>query len=174
MEHGLTKNQTLRLEFQTSETATTNAGVGGFNLPERAYDNEGNTQQLRAQLQGVIRKTMLHEVRLQVNTTESAQTSLSTAPTIVVLDPFTRGGAGIANDGSSRTLELAQNLDVNVGRTQQMRVGYLLEGGEYRNFDARNAAGTFTFSSLDDFHAGTPATFTQRIGQVDTRFTQYT
>ena len=56
LEHGLTKDQTVRLEFRTSETATTNAGVGGFNLPERAYDNEGNTQQLRAQIQGVFRK----------------------------------------------------------------------------------------------------------------------
>ena len=174
VEHGLTKDQTVRLEFRTSDSATTNAGVGGFNLPERAYNTEGNTEQLRAQIQGVLKKTMLHEVRLQVHSQESAQTSLSSTPTIVVLDAFTRGGAGIANHGSSRTFELSQNLDVTVGRKQQMRVGYLLEGGDYRNFDARNAAGTFTFSTLDDFKGGTPATFTQRIGQVDTRFTQYT
>ena len=41
------------------------------------------------------------------------------------------------------------------------------------NFDARNAAGTFTFGSLDAFAAGLPNTFTQRLGQVDTAFTQY-
>src|SRR5215510_8682449 len=173
IEHALTKDQTLRLEFRTSENATTNAGVGGFNLPERAYDNEGNTQQVRAQLQGVLRKTMLHEVRLQLNTQESAQTSFSKEPTIAVLDAFTSGGAGVASQGSSRTFELAENLDVNIGRSQQMRVGYLLEGGEYRNFDARNAAGTYTYATLEAFQANTPLTFTQRLGEVNTRFNQY-
>jgi hypothetical protein len=173
IEHAVTKDQTLRLEFSARENATTNAGVGGFNLPEHAYDNSGNTQQLRAQVQGVLRKTMLHEVRLQVNTQESSQTSFSTAPTIVVLDAFTRGGAGVASEGSSRTFELAENLDVNVGKKQQMRVGYLLEGGRYKNFDARNASGTFTFSSIDAYLAGSPTTFTQRIGQVNTSFAQY-
>jgi hypothetical protein len=116
---------------------------------------------------------MLHEVRLQVNSQENAQTSYSSAPTVIVLDAFTRGGSGVASDGSSRTFELAENLDVNVGRKQQMRVGYQIEGGRYKNFDARNAAGTFTFSSIDAYLAGTPTTFTQRIGQVNTSFRQY-
>jgi carboxypeptidase family protein len=173
VEHGLTKDQTLRVEFSARENATTNAGVGGFNLPERAYNNSGNTQQLRAQVQGVLRKTMLHELRVQVNTQENAQTSYSSAPTIVVLDAFTRGGAGVASDGSSRTLEVAENLDVNVGRKQQMRVGYLVEGGRYKNFDARNAAGTYTFATLAAYQANTPLTFTQRLGQVNTSFAQY-
>ncbi|HEY1307060.1 MAG TPA: carboxypeptidase regulatory-like domain-containing protein [Vicinamibacterales bacterium] len=173
VEQALTKDQTLRLEFRSSENATTNAGVGGFNLAERAYDNKGNTQQVRAQLQGVLRKSMLHEVRLQLNAQESAQTSYSKEPTIVVLDAFTSGGAGLANQGSSRTFELAENLDVNIGRKQQMRVGYLLEGGQYKNFDARNAAGTYTFATIEAFQANTPITFTQRLGEVNTTFNQY-
>ena len=41
------------------------------------------------------------------------------------------------------------------------------------NRDARNAAGTFTFSSLEAFLAGTPNTFTQRLGQLRTAFSQY-
>jgi hypothetical protein len=173
LEHALTGNQTLRLEFRHGETAVENSGVGGFNLAERAFNTDSRSNQLRAQLQGIVGKNMLHEIRLQVYTQQNSQTSLSSAPTIVVLDAFTRGGAGVASDGSRRTFELAQNLDFNVGRKQQMRVGYLLEGGRYENFDARNAAGTFTFSSIAAYIAGTPTTFTQRIGQVDTAFSQY-
>jgi hypothetical protein len=54
-----------------------------------------------------------------------------------------------------------------------MRVGLLLEAGAFNNFDARNAAGTFTFGSLESFLAGTPTTFTQRLGEVRTAFSQY-
>jgi hypothetical protein len=173
IEHALTNNQTLRVEFRHGENATENSGVGGFNLPERAYSSSGSNNQLRVQAQGIVGKSMLHEVRLQLYAQNNSQSSVSSAPTITVLDTFTKGGAGVLSHSSNRTFELAENLDFNIGRKQQMRVGFLLEGGRYRNFDARNAAGTFTFTTLADYNAGLPALFTQRLGQVDTSFTQY-
>jgi carboxypeptidase family protein len=172
-EHALNNNQTLRLEYRRGENTVENNGVGGFNLPERAFNTHSNNNQLRVQAQGIVGKNMLHEVRLQFYTQESAQTSLSQAPTIVVLDTFTKGGAGVSSRGSNRTFELAENLDFNIGRKQQMRVGYIVEGGRYKNFDARNAAGTYTYSSLEAFNENRPITFTQRLGQVDTSFAQY-
>ena len=173
LEHALTKNQTLRLEYRHGENLTENSGVGGFNLAERAFDSSNRTNQVRAQVQGVVGKGMLHEVRLQLFSQENSQISASSAPTIIVPDAFTKGGAGVASDGSSRTFELADNLDFNVGRKQQMRVGFLLEGGQYKNFDARNAAGTYTYATIETFNANQPLTFTQRIGEVNTRFNQY-
>ena len=98
---------------------------------------------------------MLHEIRLQLNAQENAQTSLSSAPTIIVLDAFTRGGAGVNNHGSSRDDRIGREPRLQ-RRAQARRCAsaYLLEGGRYTNFDARNAAGTFTFSSLEAFPAG--------------------
>jgi hypothetical protein len=91
---------------------------------------------------------------------------------IIVIDAFSSGGAGVSSRGTTRNLEVADNYDFAVG-THSMRVGALLEADNFRNFDARNAAGTFTFGSLEAFLAGRPNTFTQRLGQVDTEFTQY-
>ena len=54
-----------------------------------------------------------------------------------------------------------------------MRVGALLEGGRYSNFDQSNANGTFTFSSMDTYLAGTPATYRIRQGEVNTDFGVY-
>src|SRR5215510_12007626 len=161
LEHALTNNQTLRVEYRRGENQVENNGVGGFNLPERAFNTHSDNNQLRVQAQGIVGKNMLHEVRLQFYTQENAQTSLSQAPTIVVLDTFTKGGAGVSSRGSNRTFELAENLDFNIGRKQQMRVGYIVEGGRYTN------------STLDAFNESRPITFTQRLGQVDTSFTQY-
>jgi hypothetical protein len=98
---------------------------------------------------------------------------VSDAVSINVLDAFNKGGAGVNNQGSSRTVEVADNVDFNIGRKHAMRVGALFQGGQNRNFDARNAAGTFTFSSLEAYNDGTPLQFTQRNGEVDTRFTDY-
>ena len=173
VEHSMNNSQTLRLEARRGENVSQNNGVGGFNLPERAYDRTGSSLQVRGQLQGLVGRNWLNEIRLQYNQSSNTTTSASSAPSIVVLDAFSRGGAGQASESSNRTFELADNFDFTVGRSHQMRVGFLLEGGEYKYYDARNAAGTFTFSSIDAFLAGQPTQFTQRIGQVNTKFRQY-
>ena len=127
---------------------------------------------MRGAIQTVLGRASLNELRVQFATRESIADSANQGVSIVVIDAFSRGGAGVSNRGTRRTLEVEDNYDFAVGK-QRMRVGVLLEAGNYRNFDARNAAGTFTFGSLDAFAAGLPNTFTQRLGQVDTAFTQY-
>jgi hypothetical protein len=173
VEHALNNNQTLRLEVRRGENASSNNGVGGFNLPERAFEQSGDNVQVRAQLQGLVGRNWLNEIRLQYNHSASETTSFSSAPSIIVLDAFSKGGAGQLSESSNHTFELADNFDVTVGRNHQVRVGFLLEGGNYGFFDARNAAGTFTFSSIEAYLAGRPTQYTQRIGQVNTSFRQY-
>jgi hypothetical protein len=173
IEHALTTNQTLRLEYRRSGNESRNQGVGDFTLPERATERTSNEHQVRFQIQGVVRKTMLHEIRVQFNRQASETTSLTGGPTINVLEAFNRGGAGVNSHGSSRAIEVADNLDFNIGRKHAMRVGALFSGGTNANFDARNAAGTFTFSSIEAFQAGTPLQFTQRSGEVNTSFSAY-
>ena len=173
LEHALTANQTLRLEYRHGQSTSSNQGVGDFNLAERASERSSSDDQVRAMVQGMVGKTTLHELRVQFNARTNEASSLSSAPSIVVIDAFSSGGAGISSEGSSRTFEVADSLDFTVARSHQMRVGLLLEGGLYSNYDARNAAGTFTFASLDAYHANQPLQFTQRIGAVDTSFAQY-
>ena len=171
LEHGFTTNQTFRFEYRRSEDARHNLGVGDFNLMERAYDRSSNSDQVRVSMQSILRRSALNELRVEFNHQDSLSESMSDAAAIIVIDAFSRGGAGVSSEGSTRTLELADNLDLNLGK-HAMRVGMLLESGAYINSDARNSAGTFTFSSLEAFLAGTPNTFTQRLGQLRTAFSQ--
>jgi hypothetical protein len=171
LEHGFTTNQTFRFEYRRSEDARHNLGVGDFNLMERAYDRSSSSDQVRASFQTILGRSALNEFRVEFNHQDSLSESAFDAPAIVVIDAFSRGGAGVASEGSNRTLEVADNFDFNVGK-HAMRAGMLLESGAYINRDARNSAGTFTFSSLEAFLAGTPNTFTQRLGQLRTAFSQ--
>lgn len=171
LDHSLTRNSTFRFEFRNSESVNRNQGVGDFSLPERAFTRTRDEQQVRTSVQTILGRN-LNEFRVQWNHSLSGTESLSHAPAIVVLDTFTSGGAGQANETNNRTFEISDDFDFNVKR-HAMRVGVRLEGGTYRQEDFRNANGTFTFASLADFEAGVPTTFTQRIGQVPTGFSQY-
>jgi hypothetical protein len=171
-DHGLTRDSALRLEYRAGGDDRRNLGVGDFSLPERAYRRSSTEQRVRGSIQSVFGPAKLNELRVQASMRESLSESANTGVSIVVIDAFSRGGAGVSSRGTTRALEITDNFDFTVGR-HAMRIGTLLEAAHYRNFDARNAAGTFTFGSLAAFDAGLPNTFTQRLGQVNTGFTQY-
>ena len=172
MEHAFSQSQTFRFEYQRSENMRSNLGVGDFSLMERAYTRSNDEHQVRVSVQSILGKASLNQFRAEFNQEATASSSVSGLPAIIVIDAFSRGGAGISNEGTTRMLELSNNLDFTVGK-HAMRAGLQLEAGAYSNIDNRNAAGTFTFGSLESFQAGTPDTFTQRLGEVRTGFSQY-
>ena len=149
-----------------SEDARHNLGVGDFNLPERAFDRSANEHQVRASVQSLLGRTALNEFRVAVQPpgqrvdvgVATRRRSSSSTPSAAAA-PASR-----ATDRRGRSRSPTTSTS-RVGK-HAMRVGLLLEAARSCNCDARNAAGTFTFSSLEAFLAGTPNTFTQRLGEL--------
>jgi hypothetical protein len=163
VEHALTKTHTARLELASNRTTIDRLGVGGSNLPERAYRSRQSSTSLRLSDSGPIGKTLFNEVRLQSVWGDQHADSATAAPAVVVLDAFGAGGAQVSNRRRNWDVEVADNLDVARGR-HAMRVGALVQAGRYDASDESNRLGTFTFSSLAQYVAGRPATFTMRTG----------
>ncbi|HLM58836.1 MAG TPA: TonB-dependent receptor [Pyrinomonadaceae bacterium] len=159
--HNLSKTHSLNAAFNHNRNRAGNLGVGGFNLPSRAYDSEISTSQGRLSVSGYVGDNFLHEFRLQFTDEAAGRTPLSGEPAVVVLDAFSGGGAGVDGDQRRRSLWVSENLLFGVGR-HALKVGGLIEHDRLRLETAENANGTFTFSSLDDYVQNRPATFTQR------------
>ena len=173
LEHSLTQNQGLLFNLQHSQNENLNNGVGQFTLPERASNSASDSTQLRLRLQGIIGGSKLHEIRLQVNRSNNEASSLTAGPSINVLDAFNKGGAGVNSNGKTTRVELADNFDFNIGTKHQMRVGILIDGSYYDSFDERNADGTWTYRTIDDYRNNLPMQFSQRIGTLDINYKQY-
>jgi hypothetical protein len=172
LEHSINANHGIYFNFQRTEREGINHG-GGFNLPERGTTSDNGTTQTRFRLQGIIGGSKLHEFRVQVSTSRNESGSLTSAPTINVQDAFNRGGAGQNSRSTTDRVEIADNFDFNIGTKHQMRVGVLLEGQYYSNFDERNKFGTTTYRTIEDFNAGRPQQYSIRLGTLDTSFSQY-
>lgn len=172
LEHALTKNQTLRIEYQRRKESRQNLGVGDFALQERAFSRDTALHQVRGSATSILGRSALNELRVEFKADHTTQWSQSSDPAVIVIDAFTRGGAGVASDRALKSLEVANNTDFTIGK-HAMRAGVLLETGAYRQLDARNANGTYTFGSLEAFAAGLPNTYTQRLGEVETDFFRY-
>jgi hypothetical protein len=72
VEHALTKNQTLRIEYQRRSDERRNLGVGDFALPERAFTRETGLHQVRASLDSVLGRAAFSELRFEFRSEDTA------------------------------------------------------------------------------------------------------
>lgn len=172
IEHVLTKYHTLRAEYQRNASAQNNLGVGNFDLPERAFSSHQVENLLRFSDTGPFYKRFVNEVRFQLRWQDIEIQPANLTPAIQVLNAFNSGGAQANSSRRIRQFEFVDNLDFAVAK-HAMKVGVIVEGHHETTDERRNAQGTFVFSSLDDFTAREPVTFTRRIGAGPISFSLY-
>ena len=147
----INENNTLTLRYSFERETADNAGIGGFSLPSRARSEESTDHTFRLTETAVLSPTVINETRFQFIRRRNEEIAASDLPTIQVLDAFTGGGAKIGNAFSSyRQLELFNSTSVIRGRHS------IKFGGRLRNIDRENAspsnfAGTFTFTSIEQY-----------------------
>lgn len=164
VEHLVNAQDQLQIEYSRRQNDRSNIGVGDFDLPERAYATENSTDTFRVRSTNVIGKKVFSEFRFSLIDSMLSTTSASAQPTIRVNEAFNAGGAGQLGDRHAREIEIAQNFDFSVGRKHSMRAGVLFEAGWWDSNQRSNAFGTYTFTSLEAYNAGLPATYSIRTG----------
>jgi hypothetical protein len=163
MDYALTLDQTLRFGYSSSLSDAENIGVGDYDLEERAYSTENRIHNFRAQHVGPVGRRAFSRSRLQVRWSNSESQSTLEQPTVRVNDSFTRGGAQVAGGQRSFGFTFGSDLDY-VRNIHSLRLGVQVDGGSVSADDTSNYLGTYTFESLDAYVAGTPRSYTRRIG----------
>ena len=87
-------------------------------------------------------------------------------------DAFTSGGAQRSGGQHARTLNVGADLDYVRG-LHSLRAGLALDGGWYRSDASSNYLGTYTFESLEAFHAGRPSNYTRRLGDPNISYQNF-
>jgi hypothetical protein len=162
--HTVDARQDFQVDLAHTRSSSSNLGIGGFDLPERAYAQDRAQDELHLAHHATIRGRMINNVRFQLRDSSSTSTSTTDARTIQVLDAFTSGGAQLEGGRHAREVQLEESLEFTIRERHEMSFGTAVNGGSYHGDESRNAAGTFTFASLDAYGAGLPTTYTARIG----------
>ena len=163
VDHALTRNQTLRLGFNRFEQTRDNLGIGNYDLPERGYTDENTFGGLRLQQTGPLGRRSFINTRFSYNWQNNQSRSNVDAPTIVVQDAFTSGGAQRTSNMDQRQVTVSSDIDYVRG-INSWRGGLQIDGQWFDSNNTSNALGTYTFSSLEDFEAGRAALYTRAIG----------
>jgi Carboxypeptidase regulatory-like domain len=163
VDYALTRDQVLRLNFQGSRFDRGNVGIGSYDLPERAYTSQDSQFGLFLQQNGPIGRRFVLNTRLSIFGSDSEAQSAVEAPTIVVNDSFTSGGAQRTGGTHARNYWFNSDLDYVRG-IHSMRGGIEVQGSTYDTDANSNYLGTYVFASLEAFDARTPRSYTRRLG----------
>ncbi|MCC7009401.1 MAG: TonB-dependent receptor [Acidobacteria bacterium] len=163
VDYALTRDQTLKFAYSQNQNEQRNQGIGAYDLPERAFSRYNHSYTFRALQAGPIgRRTFLNS-RLSFSWPSFGIDSSLEAPTIVVQDAFTSGGAQRAGRVDGRNLNVASDVDYVRG-IHSWRTGVQIYGDWYRATLNNNYLGTYYFDSLEAYAAGTPFLYTRSIG----------
>ena len=147
----LNPTNTLVARYTYERSERLNQGVGDFNLPERAFDSEGTQHTFQLTETAVINQRIINETRFQFERNRTRQEGGLFAPTIRVQEAFTSGGAqvGLSTNDVDR-FEL-QNFTSWALGAHSLKAGARLRHVRLTNVSEQNFAGTFTFTSLEQY-----------------------
>lgn len=157
----LTPRTLFRASYSRDSSERGNQGLSELDLPERGYRRDQVTHNLRFSLEGGQRRPF--HARLQFDHSTATAVPDTIAPALVVQSAFRSGGASVAGQDRGRNL-VGDTMFTLKARPYTLRVGSLFTWDFNGQGQLRNTLGTFTFTDLDTYRAGLPATFTQRVG----------
>jgi hypothetical protein len=139
-------------------------GMGGFTLPERRSDSFRHQWNAGVFPFSTLSSRSIHEARLQININNNETVPFSEELRINVLDAFNGGGAQNRSEDRNQNIEFG-NLYTRLGEKLTIKTGVEGNYRSERSVSTNNFGGTFTFSSLDAYVAGTPLNY--RVTQGD-------
>ena len=144
-------NNTLVARYEYSRSKSENSGLGGFDLLSRASNNSSNEHSFRLTETSVLSASIINESRFQYIRRRNQQEGDSTLPTIRVNDAFTGGGANIGFGFTNEDRVEFSNYTSMVHGRHALKFGARVRHVNFENSSPNNFAGTFTFTSLDQY-----------------------
>jgi hypothetical protein len=145
-DYQINTNNTLIARYSYSHSSTKNGGVGGFSLPERAYDSSSSQQNLQLTETAVLNASMINETKFQFTHQRADSLADNTRPALNVSSSFIGGGSQIGHLTNTRNnWELQDFLAWSRGN-HAYKFGGRIRGVSIGDINPNNFGGTFTFT----------------------------
>ena len=158
----LSPTHTFVFRYSFEQSIVKGAGLGGFDLPSRSFSTRDSEQTLRLTDTLAISPTIVNEARFQYIRRRGNRESDDPAPTIRVNDAFTSGGSNVGLSFANEDRFEMQNYTSFLRGNHTLKVGLRLRHFRVTDSSPGNFAGTFTFTSLDQYRntlLNTPGAF---------------
>lgn len=145
-DYQLNQRNTIVARYTYNHTSTENGGVGGFSLPERAFNSSSTQQTLQLTETAILSPTVINETRFQFIHQRTEQQGDNSVPTVNVQDAFTGGGSQVGLTSNTENRWELQNYTSWTRGPHALKAGARLRGVSITDINPQNFGGTYTFS----------------------------
>lgn len=158
------KGHTIALRYEFADESARGENAGGFNLAESAADFTNREHHLYFNYRGALTPRLVNEFSLRGGRHDARTLSRLRAPSVVVLDAFTSGGAQADQRSTENHLQFTDTTLWTRGK-HLVKFGISVpDWGRRGTSDHSNTDGTFYFSSVNDYLRGVPFSYTVQQG----------
>jgi hypothetical protein len=146
IDYQLNQSNTIIARYTYNRSSTLNGGVGGFSLPERAFDSSFTQQTLQLTETAVLSPSVVNETRFQFIHQRAEQSGDNRLPTINVQEAFIGGGSQVGVTANTENRWELQNYTSWTRGHHSLKAGVRLRGVHITDINPQNFGGTYTFS----------------------------
>ena len=160
----LGEKNVLTTRFQFVKNDETNQGIGGLALPGAGSGIASNSTEIQMSDTQTFSSKLINETRFEYERERSKTTPVSLTPSVGVSGSFSTGSGQLgANSDHQDHFEVQNYTSIQLKKNFIRLGGRLRTTRESDNVESATA-GSFTYTSLSSYAAGTPGQF--RITQV--------
>jgi hypothetical protein len=145
-DYQLNTNNTLIVRYSYNRNNRINDGVGGFSLPERAYDSRSSQHTFQVTETAVLNASMVNETRFQYSRFRNESFGNNAIPTLDVSGAFTSGGSQVGEVFNTRKNWELQNFLAWQRGNHAIKFGGRVRGVSISDSNPNNFGGTYRFT----------------------------
>ena len=145
-DYAINASNTLVVRYNFNHNRVDNQGVGGFSLPERAYDtiNTGHTIQVTET--AILNPTTITETRFQFTHNNNEQIGSNAIPSLSVGGSFNSGGSQVGHSHSRREFFELSNFTAKQHGMHAIKFGARIRHVSIDDTNENNFGGSWTFT----------------------------
>jgi hypothetical protein len=159
----LSKNNSISIRESFFRNTQSGMGVGTLSLPDQASSSIADTNEVQIGDTYVVNAHLLMEPRFMWRHIQNSQTPNLLTPTVTVQGAFTTGGASSGISQDHQDVFMLQNYMTATAGRQAMRFGVRLRAYHDVNKSTSHENGSYFFSSVAAYQAGTPSQYTATV-----------
>lgn len=146
LDYQLNTNNTLIVRYSYSRSKSKNSGVGGFSLPERAFETASTQQSFTVTETAILNASMINETRFQFNRNRNESFGDNTVPVLNVSGAFISGGSQVGHVINGNTTWEVQNFLAWQKNNHAFKVGGRVRGVRISDSNPSNFGGSYAFT----------------------------
>ena len=159
----ITKNNFISIRDSFSRFSSQGNGVGTLSLPQQASSSLNHTNELQIGDTWVINPRLLMEPRFMWRRIGNYQAPSFFTPTVTVQGAFTSGGSSSGVVQDHQDVFMLQDYGTATGGKHTLRFGARARAYRDANFSTSGINGSYFFSSVPSYQAGTPAQYSATV-----------